>query len=48
MLDRLMARNFIEYKDNANPEPNQVEPEKDNTVDLVDAKEELYGEEVAG
>jgi hypothetical protein len=45
MLDRLMARNFIEYKDNEKLEQNKLEPEKDETVDLVDAKKELYGEE---
>lgn len=45
MLDRLMARNFTEFKDNANPEPNQLEDAKDETVELVEAKDELYGEE---
>jgi len=45
MLDRLMARNFIEYKDNERMEKNNLEPEKDETVELVDAKDALYGEE---
>lgn len=45
MLDRLMSRSFTEYKDNTNPEPNNLEPEKDGTIDLVEAKKELYGEE---
>jgi hypothetical protein len=48
MLDRLMARNFIEYKDNERMEKNNLEPEKDETVELVDAKDALYGEEDAG
>ena len=45
MLDRLMARNFTEYKDNERAEPNQLEPKPDETVELADAREELYGEE---
>lgn len=45
MLDRLMARSFTEYKDNDKPEKNQLEPKDDGTVELDDAKNELYGEE---
>lgn len=45
MLDRLMARNYIEYKDNERPEENNLAPEKDETVELAEAKGELYGEE---
>lgn len=46
MLDRLMARNYIEYKDNVKPEENQLEPENTELVELAEAKDELYGEEV--
>ena len=45
MLDRLMSRSFTEYKDNVKPEPNQLDPKDDGTVELVEAKDELYGEE---
>lgn len=45
MLDRLMAKSFTEYKDNDKPEPNHLEPQKSDIVELVDAKEALYGEE---
>jgi hypothetical protein len=48
MLDRLMSRNFTEYKDNASPEPNNFKSEKDETVELSEAKKELYGEEELG
>lgn len=45
MLDRLMARSFTEYKDNEKPEENELTPKDDGTAELVDAKDELYGEE---
>jgi hypothetical protein len=46
MLDRLMSRSFVEYKDNTNLEPNHTEEVKDETVELAEAKSELYGEEI--
>lgn len=45
MLDRLMSKTFVEYKDNAKLEENKLETEDDGTTELVDAKDELYGEE---
>jgi len=46
LVDRLMAKNLPEYKDNAAPEPNHVEPDPDESMDLDAAKEELmYGQE---
>lgn len=46
MLDRLMSRNFTEYKDNEKPEKNQLEPEDDGLTDLEEAKNEMiYGQE---
>lgn len=44
MLDRLMSRNLPEYKDNAKPEPNQLEPQASDLTDLDEAREELDGE----
>lgn len=45
MLDRIMAKSFIEFKDNEpKPEPKEQKP-VDNEVELDDAKEDLYGEE---
>lgn len=40
-LDRLMAKNLPEYKDNIKPEENVYSEEDDNLVDLEDAKEDL-------
>jgi len=40
-LDRLMAKNLPEYKDNIKPEENIYSDEDANIVDLEDAKEDL-------
>lgn len=41
MLDRLMAKNLPEYKDNTQPEENQLDEDDDKTVPLEDAEEEF-------
>jgi hypothetical protein len=41
MLDRLMAKNLPEYKDNSQPEENEYPEEDKNLIDLDDAREEL-------
>lgn len=46
MLDRLMSKNFQEYKDNDKPEENKLEPEEDGLEELEDSKDKIiYGEE---
>lgn len=46
MLDRLMSKNFQEYKDNDKQEENHLEPEDDGLLDVEDAKEKIvYGQE---
>lgn len=46
MLDRLMAKNLPEYKDNqSKPESNEQEEEPNNLIDLDDARSEIDGEE---
>lgn len=46
MVDRLMSKNFQEYKDNTKPEENQLEPVDDGLKELDDAKQEIiYGKE---
>ena len=44
LLDRIMARNFTEYKDNVTLEPNE-EPKEDPTVEMEQAQEEVMGAE---
>jgi len=41
LVDRLMARNLPEYKDNVAPEPNHVDPAPSTVFDLDEAKEEI-------
>lgn len=41
MLDRLMAKNLPEYKDNHTPTPNQLDNEPDDSVPLEDAENDL-------
>ncbi len=41
LYDRLMARNFVEYKDNVDPESNEIEDEESDIADIDDAKEEI-------
>jgi hypothetical protein len=46
LVDRLMAKNLPEYKDNLAQEPNHVDPEPANhVVDLEEARDLIYGEE---
>jgi hypothetical protein len=44
ILDRLMAKNLPEYKDNAKEEQNDYGKEDKNVVELEDAKDELMYE----
>lgn len=44
MLDRLMARSLPEYKDNTQPEDNQLEDESDDdSVPIEQAEQDLLG-----
>ena len=46
IYDRLMSRNFQEYKDNTQQEKNHLEPEEDGTSEIEDSKEDIiYGKE---
>ena len=45
MLDRLMARNLPEYKDNHAPEDNNVEDEADTTIPLEEAENEFLDDD---
>lgn len=46
MLDRLMAKNLPEYKDNIKPEENQLEEEDpDETVAIEEAESDLLEED---
>jgi len=46
MLDRLMSKNFQEYKDNTQLEENHLEPEPDGTSEIEESKQEIiYGKE---
>lgn len=40
LYDRIMSKSIVEYKDNAEPEPNEVE-EEEVEIDLADAREEI-------
>lgn len=44
MLDRLMAKNLPEYKDNQTTQDNTIDEIEDDTVPLEDAEEEVVGE----
>ncbi len=45
LVDRLMAKNLPEFKDNVATEPNHLEDKPSDLIDLEDGREELtYGE----
>lgn len=44
MLDRLMAKNLVEYKDNSVVEENQVEPKDEGIIELDDARDSIMNE----
>lgn len=44
MLDRLMAKNLPEYKDNQTTQDNTIDEIEDDTIPLEDAEEEVVGE----
>ena len=43
LLDRIMAKNLEEYKDNIKPEENDFGKDDPNLIDLDEAKEEING-----
>jgi hypothetical protein len=43
LIDRLMAKNFPEYKDNRAPEPNHFEVKPTDVVDIEDGREDMIG-----
>lgn len=45
MLNRLMAKDYPEYKQLDDVTPNNLEPADDGTVDIEGARKDLYGEE---
>lgn len=46
LLDRIMSRNYTEFKDNEKPEPNHLEDIEEDGEDLDEAREEMiYGKE---
>jgi hypothetical protein len=45
LLDRIMANSLVEYKDIVQPPDPDEEIEEDETLDIVNAQEELMGGE---
>ena len=45
MLDRLMAKSLPEYKDNHEPEKNDIEPKDDGLQDLDEVRDQLLGDD---
>lgn len=45
LLDRLMSRNYLEYKDNQNPEDNDFGEKESDLVGIEQAKEDIVEEE---
>jgi hypothetical protein len=43
LLDRIMAKSLVEYKDNQKPEENDFGKDDPNLVSLDEAKEEING-----
>lgn len=43
LLDRIMAKNLNEYKDNIKPEENEYPKEDENLINIEEAKDEING-----
>lgn len=39
LLDRVMARNFVEYKEQVDPVSNFAEPSKEEKTDVIDMED---------